>query len=471
MNVEELQPLLSRYQGSGPRYTSYPTAPHFKDNFTGQDYRRIALESNEIPVPRPLSLYVHIPFCGALCYYCACNKVVTQNTETVEQYMDYLYRELAMQGKLYSGDRLLQQVHLGGGTPTYLSTEMIEELIEMVAQSFHLAPPSKLEMSIEIDPRTIDGKAAAELSEIGFNRFSIGVQDLDPKVQKAINREQKIEKITEIVGALRGAGSNSIGFDLIYGLPRQNADSFAKSLELTLLLRPDRLSLFHYAHMPQRVAAQRLINEGDLPDSSEKLRIFSTAKILLENAGYTQVGIDHFVLSEDPLCKALASQKLQRNFQGYSTHADSDLIGVGVSAISKVNGCYAQNMQNMKDYRTCLDGGSFPVVRGFELDDDDKIRAQLIQDLMCRGAVYWEDLDNYFGVDSFSYFQNERLALRQFEQDGLVFVSQSGFRVSENGRYFMRNLAMLFDRYLASTSSTTVVSLPLHSTPNYSKVL
>ncbi len=469
MNISEILPLINNYQQSGPRYTSYPTANHFSSTFNAEDYQRIALDSNQQPLPSPLSLYIHVPFCRALCYYCGCNKIVTRNQETVDNYLDHLYREIAMHGRLFANDRFVEQVHIGGGTPTYLSPELLEELMEMVAQAFHFAPPSKVQMSIEVDPRTVTPEQAAQLVGIGFNRISLGVQDLNPQVQKAVNREQSAEQIEGIVHAVRKAGVNTVSFDLMYGLPYQTVDTFAETLAEVIRLKPDSISLYNYAHMPDRVPSQRLISADTLPESEEKLKIFSLAHSELSDAGYLYLGMDHFVLPDDPLARAFSDGSIQRNFQGYSTHGDCDIIGMGVSAISRVNGCYSQNNTDIKDYRLSIDKNLLPVVRGYELSSDDLLRAEIIQKIMCDGIVNLRDIAAHAGLVWEQYFYSEYDRLRPFVRDGLVELTSDGFRVTANGRYFLRPIAMVFDDWLQAPAITDM-GLPKQVSAGYSRV-
>lgn len=469
MNISEILPLMDHYPKSGPRYTSYPTANHFSESFDRKAYERIAQASNQQPLPRPLSLYIHVPFCKSLCYYCGCNKIVTRKQETVDNYLDHLYREIAMHGELFASDRFVEQVHIGGGTPTYLSPDQLEELMDMVAQAFHFAPPNKVQMSIEVDPRTVSPEQAAELVSVGFNRISLGVQDLDPLVQKTVNREQTAEQIEDIVTAVRRAGVNAVSFDLMYGLPHQTINRFVATLEEVIRLRPDSISLYNYAHMPDRVPSQRLIPTDALPLSHEKLNIFSLAHRALSDAGYLYLGMDHFVLPDTDLARAFSDGSIQRNFQGYSTHGDCDIIGMGVSAISRVNGCYSQNSTDIKEYRTLIDSGVFAVKKGYALNSEDLLRAEIIQKIMCDGNVNLEEICSHSGVIWEQHFYTEIDRLRAFEGDGLVELTSRGFRVTENGRYFLRPIAMVFDEWL-QTAEIAGTGLPKQASAGYSKV-
>jgi len=467
----QLLPLIDKYQMNGPRYTSYPTAPQFSSEFSATDYIRHALASNQDPLPRPLSLYLHIPYCKSLCYYCGCHKVIANDPSKAEGYLDFLYREIAMQSRLYDSDRFVEQIHLGGGTPTFLSNDRLRELIEALAQSFHFGLPSKMQMAIEIDPRSVTPDSAAELADIGFNRISLGIQDLDPRVQKAVNRQQSIEEIQDIICAVRAAGVPSISIDLMYGLPHQTQESFARTLDAVIHdIRPDNIALYNYAHLPDRIPAQRLIHTSTLPSPAEKMAIFLSAHSSLRTKGYLYLGMDHFTRPRDPLAQARDNGTLQRNFQGYSTHGDCDLIGLGVSAISQVNGCYSQNVTSMKEYRQRISAGELPVRRGLALEPDDVFRADIIQGIMCRGEVVWTELDDRHGIDSRSYFGPEYLALRELSEDGLVHISDQGFRVSSQGRFFLRPIAMIFDRYLRPSDSPDAPGLRGITASGYSKV-
>ncbi|MDF1763433.1 MAG: oxygen-independent coproporphyrinogen III oxidase [Oleibacter sp.] len=459
MNFEDIKPLIEKYQGRGPRYTSYPTALQFTDKFTDVDYQEHVFASNQQPVPRPLSLYFHIPFCQSLCYYCGCNKVVTHKMSQVEHYMDHLYQEIEMQSNLYDGDRFVEQIHLGGGTPTYLSSEMLEEMMEVVAQSFHLGLPSKLQMAIEIDPRTVNAQRAAELVGIGFNRVSLGVQDLDPVVQKAINREQSFEEISDIVSATRDAGGDSVSFDLLYGLPHQTLPRFQQTLERVLTLKPDRIALYNYAHMPDKIASQRLIETSALPSASAKIELFLLAHRELDAAGYVYLGMDHFALPTDPLAIAFRNNTMQRNFQGYSTHAGCDLVGMGVSAISHVNGCYSQNSTSIKAYSESISHNRLPVARGFSLTHDDMIRADVIQRLMCQGSIHPVEISRTYDIIFEQYFYSELDILKGFVSDGILTVQDNGWQVTDIGRYFLRSIAMVFDASLPKVQQPNVALL------------
>lgn len=463
--VEGLKPLLNKYDVYGPRYTSYPTALQFSESFNEENYQRHAQESNELLVPKPLSLYLHIPFCHSLCYYCGCNKIVTHKPQAATNYLDYLFREIEMQSRYFADDRLVQQIHFGGGTPTYLTNNQLREVLEVIAQSFHLGLPDKLELGIEIDPRSITVEQVEELIDMGFNRISIGVQDFDGAVQKAINRIQSYESIEQIINAARDKQLNSLSLDIIYGLPKQTQESFDETLDQVIALRPDRIALYNYAHMPQRIPSQRLINEKDLPGPDQKMAIFLSSVQRLTAAGYVYIGMDHFALPEDRLSQALEDGSLQRNFQGYSTNAECDVIGMGVSAISRVNDCYSQNAPQLSAYRDSISKNRLPIVKGVSLSDDDKIRASAIQRIMCSGEILFSDFNEQHDIFFHQYFKSELANLSGLVQDGLLAISEKHLRVTQKGRLFLRNIAMIFDAYFSQTS------LQNTEQPRYSKTL
>lgn len=448
INAQQLSALLVRYEGHGPRYTSYPTALHFNQDFTVDDYLQQVALSNQALVPRPLSLYVHVPFCASLCYYCGCNKVVTRNQNRAVEYVELLSREITARAEAFADDRLVQQIHFGGGTPTFLSVSQIKEVLELIAQSFHLGLPHNLEMSIEIDPRSVSVSDLEALIELGFNRFSFGIQDLNPDVQKAVNREQCFDQIKALVKRARELHIKSVSFDLIYGLPLQTPDTFHKTLQEIIAVRPDRLALYNYAHMPDRMPSQRLIKSEDLPSSVDKLTILSDSIISLSEAGYEYIGMDHFALPQDSLAEAQRNGSLQRNFQGYSTNADSDLIGIGVSSISRINECYSQNATDLATYTGKLDKGVLPVSKGLVMSRDDVVRADLIQRLMCGERIEYEAFGAEHDLLFEHYFEHELAQLKGIKQDGLLDADETGFQVTELGRVFLRNIAMCFDHYL-----------------------
>ena len=440
--------LIKRYEGRGPRYTSYPTAVQFHDGFGEPEYKRQCAQSNAGPNRRPLSVYVHLPFCESLCYYCACNKEVTRNRARVERYMRYLYMDLDMQAALFDDDRVVEQLHLGGGSPTYFDTEELGELIRRIGERFRLQSDGNQEFSIEVDPRTIEPEGMAPLFALGFNRLSLGVQDVDKRVQEAVNRVQSFTKTRALIEAARAAGFESVSLDLIYGLPYQSVASFDSTIERVLTLRPDRLAIYNYAHLPQMFKAQRLIDAADLPSAAEKLDILHGTISKLTGAGYEYIGMDHFALPTDELVVAQRKGELQRNFQGYSTHARCDLISLGVSAISHVHHCYSQNVKSVNRYCQLLEQGRLPIERGLELDDDDELRASVIETIMCHGRLDFAAVGRRFGLDFKSYFGAELDALAPLADDGLVTLTDEGLEVTPAGRLLLRPVAMVFDKYL-----------------------
>lgn len=453
IDLMHLPDLLSRYQANGPRYTSYPTALHFDECFGVAEYEELVAQSNQAIVPRALSLYIHIPFCASLCYYCGCNKVITKNTERATNYIELLGKEIELRAKDFSGDRFVEQIHFGGGTPTFLSSDQIREILELVAQEFHLGLPSDLEMGIEIDPRSVTLEELDRLIDVGFNRLSFGIQDLNPIVQAAVNRTQSLDDIQALVEHAKARGVRSISFDLIYGLPHQTIASFEKTLSEVIRLKPDRLALYNYAHMPSKMPAQRLINENDLPDGESKLHILSGSIAQLVGAGYEYIGMDHFALPEDSLAQARNAGTLQRNFQGYSTHAKTDLIGLGVSAISNIDEGYSQNHTSIKAYQAALEKETLPVAKGLNLSRDDVIRADIIQRLMCQGELNYDEFGMAHDLNFREYFAKELSTLSQLILDGLLERSTSTLKVTSTGRVLLRNIAMCFDSYLGRTLS------------------
>ncbi len=438
--------LIRRYDVHGPRYTSYPTALQFREDFGADTYRGCAQDSNDDPIPAPLSLYVHIPFCETVCFYCACTKVVTRNRSRASEYLRHLYLELELQASLFDKDRVVEQVHLGGGTPTFLGDDEIAQLMLRLRRDFHLAPEP--ECSIEVDPRTLRADTIALLRQLGFNRISLGVQDLDKDVQQAVNRIQPEELVWSAVTAIRKQGFHSVGMDLIYGLPHQTPDSFDRTLEHIIGMRPDRLSVFNYAHLPQRFKAQRQISETELPDAEAKLRILELAISRLTGAGYEYIGMDHFALPGDALCAARDGGTLQRNFQGYSTHGDCDLIGLGMSSISQVADCYAQNARALKSYQSLVASGQLPVERGLVLSADDKLRRQVIMTLICDFSLRTADIEHDWDLVFWDYFERERPRLQGFVADGLLRLEDDLIEVLPRGRLLIRNICMAFDQYL-----------------------
>ena len=440
--------LLQRFDVSGPRYTSYPTADRFVEAF-GYDEYSAALahrRSGAAAMALPLSVYVHIPFCESLCYYCACNKIITKHHERAEPYLRYLSREIDLHTAQLGIGQPVSQVHLGGGTPTFFNDRQLAELMDMLRRNFTLAPGG--EYSIEVDPRTVDAQRLSVLHGLGFNRLSFGVQDFDPEVQKAVHRIQPAEQVFALVEAARGIGFESINVDLIYGLPRQTPESFQRTLAQVNQLRPDRIALYAYAHLPERFKPQRRILQADLPAAAGKVSMLAASLDALMGAGYVYVGMDHFALPEDALAIAKRQGRLHRNFQGYSTQPDCDLIGLGVSAIGKVGATYSQNAKTLEEYCDYLDQGRLPVVRGLALSRDDVVRRAVIMALMCQGELQFESIELAHLIDFRSYFATELETLQTLQEQGLATVHNTGITVTEQGWFFIRAVAMVFDRYL-----------------------
>lgn len=440
--------LISRYGGQGPRYTSYPTAVQFGSEFSAADYEREALLSNQDPIPGPLSIYIHIPFCHSLCYYCGCSKLVTRHPERAESYLQKLLEEVRLQGKLFDQDRKVGQLHMGGGTPTYFDNQQLERLMAGLSESFQLVGDGSQEYSIELDPRTMDAERLHRIADSGFNRISLGVQDFDEQVQKAINRVQPVELTLDLIREAPSTGIESVSVDLIYGLPLQTPDSFSRTLDVMIEARPDRLAIYSYAHMPLLFRAQRLIRSEDLPDPAMRLEILQLIVSRLTAAGYVYIGMDHFALPGDELCLAMKGGCLQRNFQGYSTRAGWDLIGMGSSAISKVGSCFSQHVKSVQQYNQYLDAGRLPVERGLMLSAEDHLRAQLIQRIMCGGRLDYRQLDEEYSIDFRRKFATEIAALEKLDKDGLVELHADYLQVTGKGRFLLRSIAMVFDAYL-----------------------
>lgn len=445
--------LVRRYDLAGPRYTSYPTAVSFKD-YSSADYISQALQSNEDLIPLPLSLYFHIPFCSTVCFYCACNKVVTKNREAATLYLKSLFREIELQAALYDQDRQVKQLHWGGGTPTFLDHAQISALMAKTREHFNLLADDSGDYSIEIDPRSVSVDTIALLRAQGFNRFSLGVQDLDPAVQKAVNRIQPAEETLAVIQACRQQQAKSISIDLIYGLPLQTLASFERSLNTVIEWSPDRISLFNYAHLPTLFMPQRRINTEDLPSSENKLLILQHAVEQLTTAGYVYIGMDHFAKPDDELALAQQHGTLHRNFQGYTTHADCDLVAMGVSAISSVSSCYSQNEKDLEAYYQALNADQLAVTRGITLNEDDHIRRYIIQQLACHFALNFTDVATKFGICFQDYFASELKQLNGYELDELITISDDKLLVSERGRFLVRVICMVFDANLKQTNTT-----------------
>ncbi|MEZ5575028.1 MAG: oxygen-independent coproporphyrinogen III oxidase [Candidatus Competibacteraceae bacterium] len=438
--------LIRKYDKAGPRYTSYPTAVQFHEGFGEAEYREQAVASNASG--RPLSLYFHIPFCDTVCFYCACNKIVTKNRRHAAPYLDHLYREIALQGALFDRSRPVTQLHWGGGTPTFVSAAEMRELMRVTGEHFRLLDDDSGEYSIEVDPRETDERTIALLRELGFNRLSLGVQDFDPQVQRAVNRIQPHEITFATMDAARREGFKSISVDLIYGLPHQNAARFGRTVDEIVAQGPDRLSVFNYAHLPELFKTQRQIDANALPPPAEKLEILKTTIERLTAAGYVYIGMDHFAKPDDELARAQQAGTLYRNFQGYSTHADCDLIGLGATSIGMVGDSYSQNRKTLEDYYARIDEGRLAVFRGVRLDADDRLRRAVITDLICHFSLDFATVERRFGIGFRDYFEAELAELADLQADGLLELSETGIQVLPPGRLLIRNICMVFDRYL-----------------------
>jgi oxygen-independent coproporphyrinogen III oxidase len=452
--------VMRRFDQSGPRYTSYPTADRFVEAF-GSAQLEEAVEMRGLAgqtALRPLSIYVHIPFCESLCYYCACNKIITRHHDKADEYLQYLDREITQYAKLLASPAAtstqaatmskarLNQLHLGGGTPTFLSDPQLAKLMLSLRQ--HFVWDDGGEFAIEVDPRTVNATRLAHLQAMGFNRLSLGIQDFDNGVQKAVHRVQPYESVAELMRQARSLNFQSINMDLIYGLPCQSVTSMKRTLAQVIQLRPERIALYAYAHLPERFKPQRRIDSDQLPNAAEKTAMLELAVAMFSEAGYVYVGMDHFALPMDTLAIAKRQGRLHRNFQGYSTHPDSDLIGLGVSAIGKIGTHYCQNAKTLHDYYDLLDQGLLPVVRGMSLGRDDVLRRAVIMSIMCQGTVNYESIELAHLIDFTSYFQPELTQLRSMSQDGLIEWTADGFEMTDSGWYVVRAVAMVFDRYL-----------------------
>lgn len=440
--------LIRQYDVSGPRYTSYPTADRFVETFSPQDYSQ-ALELRRAGAAGsafPLSIYVHIPFCEALCYYCACNKIITKHHDRAGAYLRYLSLEIDLHARHMGLGQAVSQLHLGGGSPTFLSDDELRQLMGMLRKSFDLIPGG--EYSIEIDPRTIDHGRLDVLAELGFNRLSFGVQDFDPVVQKAVHRVQPAEQVFDLVHAARERGFESINVDLIYGLPEQTPESVERTIAKVVELKPDRIALYAYAHLPETFKPQRRISSTEIPTAASKVSMLTRSMTALMAAGYVYIGMDHFALPNDSLSVAKRQGRLHRNFQGYSTQPDCDMIGLGVSSIGRVGSTYSQNAKTLEEYYDFLDQGQFPIVKGLALSKDDLLRRSVIMALMCQGRVSFDTIESAYQIDFKEYFAKELETMATQAEQGLVQVDAQGLQVTAKGWFFVRAVAMVFDLYL-----------------------
>jgi oxygen-independent coproporphyrinogen III oxidase len=446
--------VLGRIEGPGPRYTSYPTADRFDEAFGSSQLESVLAarrRTSEDGLAGPLSIYIHIPFCESVCYYCACNKIVTKHHSRAGAYLDALEREIDLVVEALGAQRTVSQLHLGGGSPTFLSDAEIARLMRSLRLAFYLDPDA--ELSIEVDPRTVTTDRLARLRAEGFNRVSFGVQDFDPAVQQAVHRVQSFESVRDLIEGARALGFASINADLIYGLPQQTPESFARTIAQVGTLRPDRIALYAYAHLPKRFKPQRRIAAAQLPDASQRVAMLGNAMAGFIARGYVYIGMDHFALPSDTLAVARREGRLHRNFQGYSTQPDCDLIGLGVSAIGRIGDSYYQNAKSLPDYYAALDTNRFPVAKGLTLDADDLVRREIIMALMCHGRVEFADIDRRHRVVMRKTFADEIGRLMALVDDGFVVVDDDAIQVTPPGWYVVRAIAMVFDRYLRDTAS------------------
>lgn len=443
------QSLINKYNVSGPRYTSYPTALSFNDGYQQQDLISAINSSSS----RSLSLYIHIPFCSQLCYYCGCNKVITRHQSKADLYLDYLEKEIIAQALLFDSYQV-QQLHLGGGTPTFLTTSQMSRLIALLELHFKFAPDA--ERGIEIDPRSLATDMLSHLRSLGFNRVSFGIQDFNDDVQLAVNRPQSADAVKSLIGEARELGFKSINADMIYGLPLQTPESFKETIEQLIALSPDRVSVFNYAHLPDRFAAQRKIKDADLPSAHDKLTMFKNTLEQMSNAGYQFIGMDHFAKTSNELAIAQNSQQLHRNFQGYTTHGDCDLLGLGVSSISQIGTAILQNQKELKHYYHAIDNqlGS-AISKGMKLDNDDVIRADVIKQLICHFELNMQSIANSYQLDFKDYFASSLQALEPLIADGMVAINADLITVTARGNLFIRIICMCFDAHLQKQINAT----------------
>ncbi len=437
--------LIRRYNSAAPRYTSYPTALEFHDGMDAACYEKHIALSNERG--GPLSLYFHLPFCDTVCFYCACNKIVTKNRRHAEPYLENLKREVSLQAALFDSNRQVEQLHWGGGTPTFLSHQQMRSLMQHTREHFNLAADDHGEFSIEVDPREASAETVAVLREIGFNRISLGLQDFNPQVQIAVNRIQTEEETFAVLDAARREGFRSVSLDLIYGLPYQTVHSFDATLDKVIAASPDRLSVFNYAHLPERFKVQRQINADTLPSAETKLDILQHTIDKLTEAGYVYIGMDHFAKPDDELAQVQKDKRLYRNFQGYSTHADCDLIGFGITSIGKVGDAYVQNVRSLNDYDTAISTDKLPILHGVELNTDDKLRRDIISRLMCDFSLDIATIEQHYNIDFADYFHAVFPQLEQFARDGLLTYNWDYIEVLPAGRLLIRHICMAFDHY------------------------
>jgi oxygen-independent coproporphyrinogen-3 oxidase len=442
------QKLINRYDKTGPRYTSYPTAVQFNTLYGAAEYAGWVKDSNQDPIPAPLSLYLHIPFCNTICYYCACSKIVTRDYDKAAAYVQLLKREIELQAALFDRERPVLQMHWGGGTPSYLHDDHIREILDAIHAQFSLTTDKKGEFAIEVDPRTTDAGRIATLREFGFNRISFGVQDFNLEVQQAINRVHSPAHILEVIAAARDSGFHSINIDLMYGLPKQSVSSFTETINYAIEASPDRLAVYNYAHLPEMFKPQRRINVEELPSPAAKLEMLQKTIDMLQDASYVYIGMDHFAKQDDELVKAQQNGGLYRNFQGYSTNADCDVVAMGITAIGRIGDNYSQNTRDLQEYENRLVAGEIPVFRGLELEPDDILRKIIINQLMCHFRLDIAELEGKWGIEFEKYFADAKENLQVMQQDGLLKLENDAIEVLPAGRLLVRSICMEFDRYL-----------------------
>jgi oxygen-independent coproporphyrinogen-3 oxidase len=448
--------LLRKFDTPGPRYTSYPTADRFSDAFGAAQAQGALADLGARASNAPLSLYLHIPFCESLCYYCACNKIITKHHERAAQYLDALERELALVIKLLGSGRAVSQLHFGGGSPTFLSDAELARLMGTLGAAFRFTADA--ETSIEVDPRTVTPARLGYFRKLGFNRLSFGVQDFDPEVQQAVHRVQSFDSVRELMTSARALGYASINADLIYGLPKQTPESFATTIGQIGMLRPDRIALYAYAHLPERFKPQRRIADADLPSPAQRVAMLGDAIGGLLSRDYCYIGMDHFALPDDALAVAKREGRLQRNFQGYSTQPDCDLVALGVSAIGRIGNAYYQNAKTLPEYHQAIASGELAVVRGYALTSDDVVRRAVIMALMCQGRVEFAAIERSHGIRMKDYFAAELRSLQEMAQSGLVELEDGAIQVTASGWFLVRSIAMVFDRHLKNARTRTLFS-------------
>lgn len=443
--------LVQRYDQSAPRYVSYPAVPQFVSGFDGAAFADAARAAGfpALGAGRPVAVYIHVPFCHAPCFYCGCSKITTRDPGRADPYLEFLGRELTLKTALFGAGRRLSQLHLGGGTPNFLEMHRFERMFDLLGRHFRLPPVGERDYSIELDPRVGEPGLMRTLVAFGFGRVSIGVQDFDREVQIAINRLQSAEQVRKLMTEARAAGIHSINLDLIYGLPKQTLTGFLSSVEAVIELKPDRVALLAYQHMPEIYRAQRVIPSADLPDAALRRELWLKATARLEAAGYRYLGLDHFALPHDATAIAQAEQRLQRHYHGYAAAGpDEDLMGLGVTAISKLGPIYAQNAHELRDWERVLQEDRVPVVRGWVGDREDELRHEAIQQLLCQGEIDWDHFSERYGIDARQHFAAEQTRLTALARDGLVELDPKRVRVTRRGRYLLRAVAMQFDQYL-----------------------